>query len=411
MEEVRRIRARYVFPAAGRPIVEGTLAIRGDRIVGVGSRSGQTGVENLGNVAILPGFVNAHTHLDFSGVKRPLGEPGIRLPDWIGQVIAWRNRQSDFRGVVGQGLAESIRLGTTTLGEIAQADWPVEVFEHSRTKSIVFLELIAPTQDRVEPAMGRAQRHVQCRGSGWTPGVSPHAPYTVRPDLLDQAATLCATCRAPLAFHLAESREELELLRTGTGPLADFLRGLDSWDPGVVRPPARPLDYLRRLVDASRVLVVHGNYLDRDEIDWLAEHRESMSVVYCPRTHEYFAHQRYPLEEMLAAGVSICLGTDSRASSPDLSMLAEMRAVARRHTAVDPHTVLELATSRAARALGLDREVGSIEPGKRADLAVVALPECDTVDPYEALLDGDLPVVATWCGGEEVFRSGSGQKR
>lgn len=405
-ETIRRIRARWVFSAAREPVAEGVVSIRGGRILEVARRADERGVEDLGNVAILPGFVNAHTHLEFSSLAEPLGEPGIRLPEWIRALIAWRNSEAGQRVEnTAQGLEESVRLGTTTLGEIAQTGWPQAAFESVAMGAVVFLELIAPRPENLEAAMERARRHLQFRRSRWRCGLSPHAPYTVRRELLDDVIALSSVHRVPLAFHLAESREELELLQRGAGPLADFLRELESWDPGVVTPRTRPLDYLRRLAAADRVLVVHGNYLDDDEIELLAGNCDRMAVVYCPRTHNHFGHPCYPLPRMLAAGVSVALGTDSRASSPDLSMLAELRTVARKHPSVEPQTVLELATLRGARSLGLDREVGSLEPGKCADLAMVALPDRGAKDPYELLLDSDLPVVATWRRGEPVYHA------
>ena len=128
-----------------------------------------------------------------------------------------------------------------------------------------------------------------------------------------------------------------------------------------------------------------------------------MAVVYCPRTHAWFRHSRYPLEKLLAAGAIVALGTDSRASSPDLSLLAEMRHVAREFPAMSRATILELGTRGGARALGLDAQIGTLEPGKRANLAIVALPEDAAADPHDLLLDASGAVVATWiCGAPDI---------
>jgi cytosine/adenosine deaminase-related metal-dependent hydrolase len=130
---------------------------------------------------------------------------------------------------------------------------------------------------------------------------------------------------------------------------------------------------LRSLAAAHRTLVIHGNYLDEEEIAFLAAHREKLSVVYCPRTHDYFEHEPYPLAKMLAAGVRVALGTDSRASSPDLDLLAEMRHVAAHHQ-LPPAEVLRLGTLAGAEALGLDHAAGSLRRGKQAAFCVVELP-------------------------------------
>jgi cytosine/adenosine deaminase-related metal-dependent hydrolase len=127
-----------------------------------------------------------------------------------------------------------------------------------------------------------------------------------------------------------------------------------------------------------------------------------MAVVYCPRTHARFRHPDYPLAKLLSAGATVALGTDSRASSPDLSVLAEMRFVARRFPAIAPSTVLRLGTLLGARALGRDHAFGTLEPGKRADLAAVALADRAPRDPHKLLFDSDLPVIAAWHGGRKV---------
>ena len=401
----RTLTARYVFPVAAEHIPEGTVTIAGDRIVGVGGPVAGGSVEDLGNVAILPGLVNAHTHLEFSDLSAPLGEPEMAFTDWVRLVIeSFRQDRSAAQRPVARGLQESLRFGTTTLGEIAQPNWPAEEFDHSPIDATVFLELIAPTPQRVDPLLELAPRHVAAAGPphGWRPGLSPHAPYTVLPRLFEAAVSLSRTAQVPLAFHLAESREELELMRFGTGPLRDYFETLGTCDPALFTPGGRPLDYLRRLTAAHRALVIHGNYLDAEEIALVAEHARQMAVVYCPRTHAYFGHEPYPLSAMLTAGVTVALGTDSRASAPDVSVLAEMRCVARRHPQLPGDVVLRLGTLNAAAALGRAAEVGSLEPGKFADLAIVALPEHDTADPHALIFDSAKPVVATWCRGELV---------
>ena len=128
----------------------------------------------------------------------------------------------------------------------------------------------------------------------------------------------------------------------------------------------------------------------------MAANAARMAVVYCPRTHDWFAHGAYPLEKMLAAGVTVALGTDGRGSSPDLSLLAEMRFAARQHPAVGLDRILQMGTILGAKALGWEQHVGSLEPGKQADLAIVALPDRDAADPHELLFDSDEPVVACY---------------
>lgn len=413
-----------MFPVAGVPIPDGSVTIESGRIVAVGpcSATVRHDARDLGNVAILPGLVNAHVHLDFSDLAAPLGQPNSGLVPWIRCVMDYR-RHSSGAGPrsVALGLAESVRAGVTTLGDIAQADWPIEGAAAAPPNLAIFQELIAPTAGRVAAAIELAESSLRrcamsqptpprCIGGGASeqaenaaicrPGLSPHAPYTVHPELLKAVVAMSAAERIPVAMHLAESPEELELLSSGTGPLRTLLEELGAWDGGLVRPGTRPMKYLRLLAAADRALVIHGNYLDQEEIGFLAAQAERMAAVYCPRSHEWFGHRPYPLEKMLAAGAVVALGTDGRSSSPDLSLWAEMRAVARRHPSVPLSRVLEMGTIQGARALGWAADIGSLVPGKLADLAIVALPDHDAAGPYELLFESDGPVGCFHRGAE-----------
>ncbi len=396
------LRARYVLPVTSEPIEHGVVTVAGGKIVAVGPAAPGGGkVHDLGEVALLPGLINAHTHLELSDCERPLGTTGLRLVDWIPQVVAHRAKRSDpGPAIVAGGLFECLQAGTTALADTVAPGFSPAEFERAPIRAALFQELIAPTPERADRALERARRHLESKPGGcWQLGLSPHAPYTVRPELLDAAIDLAARSGAPVAMHLAESLEEVELLATGNGPFRAMLESLGAWSDGLVPVPARPLDYLRKLAAAPYALIVHGNCLNAAEWDFLAERRDRMSVVYCPRSHAHFDYPAYPLGKMLAAGVNVCLGTDSRASAPDLSLLAEMRFAAERHPDVRPATLVELATRAAACALGCHAELGRLVPGMKADLTAVTLPPSPDADPCEALLHSGGRVVATWIEG------------
>jgi cytosine/adenosine deaminase-related metal-dependent hydrolase len=436
---VHAIKARYVFPVSTGPIANCLVGIRGKRIAAVGQRVTADTVEDLGNVAILPGLVNAHTHLEFSNLTKPLGEPGIGLVDWIRLI---RREPLEVRvQAVKTGIRECLRFGTTAMGEIVQGDFPASELENENMPAdgTAFLELIAPTADRIPAALDLARARIKdsrimvqdsvgcvkrtnetvgcvkntnetvgCvkrtdNRPNWQLGLSPHAPYSVHLDLLQKIIELSVHGQIPLAMHLAESREEIQWLDDGNGPFNDLLMELGTGDPSAVLRCSRPLDYLEMLAVAHRALIIHGNYLTRDEIGLLSDHAETMAAVYCPRSHQYFGHDRYPLERMLSAGATVCLGTDSRASAPDLDLLAEIRHVARHYPALDPEIVLRLGALQGAKALGRDAEIGSLEPGKYANLAIVPLPDSGSDDPYELLFDSDESATETWFRGKRIY--------
>jgi aminodeoxyfutalosine deaminase len=186
-------------------------------------------------------------------------------------------------------------------------------------------------------------------------------------------------------MHIAESLDEIELLQSGSGRLVELLDSLNAFPRGVIARGTRPLHYLQMLAQAAKSLVIHGNYLSQEEIAFLGQRSETMSVVYCPRTHAYFNAGDYPLAEMLAANINVCLGTDSRASNPDLNLFEEMRFVAQRYPNVTPEGVLYLGTQAGADALGLGDRFGSIAPRKSARLTTVPLALLDASDPHELL--------------------------
>jgi aminodeoxyfutalosine deaminase len=398
------LQARVVFPVDRPPIEHGLVTIDGERIVAVSQEAEGETVHDLGDVALLPGLVNAHTHLEFSDLREPLGRPGISLVDWIRLVIAERGRSDQSRESNRLlGMIESRERGVTTIADITTSADTDSYFD-----IIHFYEVIGFSRARAESAMQCLVDRIGFRQPlrpGIQQGISPHAPYTVSPKLLKELVLRARQHDLPLAMHVAESPDELEFLRDGTGPFRDLLEERSMWDDCAVPRGSRPLDYLRMLCDAPRALVIHGNYLDAEERVFLAEQADRMSLIFCPRTHAYFFHAPYPLSELLVTGVRVALGTDSRASNPDLDLLAEMRHVARTYPTVYPQQIVEMGTRSAAEALGRSYDVGSLSPGKLANLIAVPLPDDARGTPNELLasmLFSDNSPNAIWLRGKRL---------
>ena len=400
------LRARVVYPV-DRPSIEyGLVTIDGQRIAAVGADAAVDGALDLGAVALLPGLVNAHTHLEFSYLSRPLGAGEMPLADWIRLVIAERGRGDDRRDqAIVDGLGESLCAGVTTIGDIAAGSAPTA---YGDADVIAFAEVIGFSRPRADSALAATIDRIgelERAGNRVRPGISPHAPYTMSPALLRGLIAVARERGLPVAMHLAESADELELLQSGTGPFQELLDERSMWDEEAIPRGSRPLDYMRVLAEAPRALVIHGNYLDEKERAFLAANSERMSLIHCPRTHGYFGHPPFPLPQLLAMGVRVALGTDSRASTPDLDLLAEMRHVARLHPQLDPHAILRLGTLAGAQALGRDHEVGSITPGTLANLLAVPVPEdasATASDLLAAVLADNAAPCAVWHRGEQV---------
>jgi cytosine/adenosine deaminase-related metal-dependent hydrolase len=407
---VQSLRARWVFPVAQPPLRDGVVEIVDDKIIAVRPYRLGDEVNDLGDVALLPGLVNAHTHLEFSDLQQPLGQPLMPFPDWIRLVIEYRKARADIDrhdpyGIAGsvdamdaidRGLTESDAAGVALLGEIATyilsgVSGSLRTFASNAggwPKQVVFQELLGLSPERDKALWQAALDHLNGPADrDYIAGISPHATYTAHPDLLARICSLSSKRGFPVAMHVAESLEEIELLQSGSGRLVELLDSLNAFPRNVIPRGTRPLSYLQLLSQASKALVIHGNYLAGDEIAFLGERSERMSVVYCPRTHAYFNAGDYPLAELLAANVNVCLGTDSRASNPDLNLFEEMRFVATHHPTVTPEGVLYLGTQAGADALGLGERFGSISPGKSTRMTKVQLVSTSATDPHALLFE------------------------
>lgn len=385
-KQVWTLRARWVFPIDQPPVPYGVVTICGEQIVEVGPAKRRSVDRDLGEVALLPGLVNAHTHLDLSDLRgRDL--PRQDFLAWLRAVVAHRRQQTpaQVQAAIRAGLAECLRTGTTLIGDIAAGGQSWEVLAEAPCRAVVFYELLGLTPERAAQALAAARTWAAAHPAQATcrPGLSPHAPYSVRRELFRQAAD--GRPPLPLAIHLAETRAEEELLARREGPFVSFLSELGVWDPtGLVSSWQEVLE----LAPPAPCLFIHGNYLGEEE-----SLPAGAALVVCPRTCAAFGHPRHPFPSWLRRGVPVALGTDSLASNPDLDLLAEARFLRRCYPEVPPATLLHLATLAGAQALGWGEVVGSLTPGKSADLVVVPLPSHqEPADPADLVLDSDLPV-------------------
>lgn len=399
----KAIRARYLFPITAPPVRDVLLTF--DNFVrSYGSNDSRHPLIDLENAALVPWLTNFHTHLELSGFAQSLGDPSRGFPAWIRDVIDWRRGQAGTpdeqaarrQQAIHQGLRESNSHGVRTVYDIASPGWNAADYATSAVDVRLFQEVLGLSTARADELFVQAEQSIR----GWPRpvGLSPHAPYTVGIELLDRLARLSAAYRFPLAMHLAESLDELELLRSHSGSFYALLHDLGAWDPSAFPRGIAILDYLRVLAASHSALVIHGNYLTEAELDFLALHR-NLSVVFCPRTHAYFGHGRYPLPEMLQRGINVHVGTDSRASNPDLNLWNELRWIADSYPELSLDTILRLAvpTSRMPQT-----PHGFLTPGLWASFVVVDLPPEEAADPYELLFDPRSTVREGYWNGQRI---------
>ncbi len=340
---------------------------------------------------ILPGLVNAHTHLEFSDLSAPLGSAGMEFTDWIGEVIRFRGRagRASKADVIKIGLEQSARYGVAAIGEIATT--PLVLKDYAGALPCpasvqVFFEQLGSDDGVIDQKISEAEQFFA--DSPWdsvSAALSPHAPYSVGDRLFDSLMSLARQKQCSVSMHLAETRAEREFVENKTGPFLDMLRSFDVWRPTAYGRYGSILSILKEVARCASSLIIHGNYLTMDELDFIATVRDRMSVVFCPRTHAYFGHARYPLEEMLDRAINVAVGTDSLASNPDLDLLWELKEIHRRHPEVPIEKIVEIGTINGAEALGLDKSFGGLTTGQIARFCVQQAPE--TTSPYSWLAD------------------------
>ena len=400
--------ADWVLPVEGPPIADGAVVIEDARIAAVGPADELGEGERFEDAAIVPGFVNAHSHLEYA-VYAGFGD-GLAFDRWIvlhterKARIGWH----EFVAIARAGAAESLRSGVTTVADASFSGAAAVACAELGLRATVYLEIFGRGLEQLDTRfqVNRARiEHVLCDRVRL--GISPHAPYTVSLELY----AACRELGLPLSTHLAESEAEQRWLTSGAGSWTVFA--------GVLPPPLGKTG-IRALADAGLLgpdlVAAHCVKVDAEEIALLARH--GVAVAHCPRSNALLGCGIAPLASLRAAGVRVGLGTDSPASTPSFDMFEELRtalvaarAREERPDALSAAEALELATLGSARALGLEREVGSLVPGKRADLSVVSLrgsPYVPWEDPAAAVVFGGSPerVLLTLVDGEARYRKG-----
>ncbi len=405
---MRVLSADWVVPVEGPPIEHGAVAIGDDgHITAVGPADELGEGEHFADAVILPGFVNAHSHIEYAAYAG-FGD-GLPFAPWIGLHVQRKRRlgHTEMEAIARLGALECLRSGITTVGDASFSGAAARACADVGLRAIVYLEVFGEDASALERFDELRTRVADAFSDRVRVGISPHAPYTCTVELY----RACAGLGLPLATHLSESDDELEYLRTGTGPwegLAEYL----------VPPLGRAA--IPALADAGvlgpNVVAAHCVRVDDEEIALLAE--RDVGVAHCPRSNALLGCGVAPLAALREAGIRLAIATDSPASTPSFDMFDELRAAVmaarareRRPDALLAADALELATLGSARVLGLDQEVGSLAPGKRADVTVLSLADSPFLpweDPVGATVLGGSSdrIVATLVDGQERYRKG-----
>jgi cytosine/adenosine deaminase-related metal-dependent hydrolase len=399
------IESSWVMPAEAPLVEDGAVAVEGGRIVAAGPacelRLAYPGAprQRYEGCTLLPGLINAHTHLELSDCS-PGDPPADGFSGWLVRMLT-RTRlpeqqlQTRSEHGVRTGIAQCLRYGVTTVGDISrQCSLTRPILRDSPLRAVSFGEVMAMAQrrglleDRLALAASRA-----CETRRLRIGITPHAPYSVEADGYRRCLAVARQQGMPLSTHLAESAAEAGFLKEHSGPLRELWDAWLTWDEHVPRYDGGPIRYARDLgLLEYPTLLAHVNYIDDEELDVLAGGQAS--VVYCPRTHRFFGHPPHRFQEMLARGVNVCIGTDSCASSENLDLRADLRLVRQLAPHLPLRLLLQMVTTRPARALGLERLSGDLRAGLTADLLLIAAAPAHVMDESARVaavyVDGEL---------------------
>lgn len=406
------LRARSVLPVCRQLIEDGAVGIAGNRIAAVGkwrevSARFSGDRQDLGEMILLPGLVNAHCHLDYTDMAG-LFPPPRNFTDWIKLITTEKGRwsNSDFLKFWTAGAQMLVQTGTTTVGDVeALPELLPAVWETTPLRVISFLEMTGIKSRRAPKAVLReAVKKIGALPQGRCyAGLAPHAPYSMRPELLRLSARTVRRRRWLLTTHLAESSQEFEMFMHGRGEMFDWLQRNER-DMSDCRGSSPVQHAERNGVLGANLLGIHVNYLADGDAALLG--RRKVNVVHCPRSHAYFQHQRFSLAELRAAGVNVCLGTDSLATVRktlrwriELDMFEEMRALAANELSLSPRTILAMATLNGAKALGFGKKAGRLAAGSFADLIAVPFAGKRS-ETYDAVLHHHGDVTASMVDGQ-----------
>jgi cytosine/adenosine deaminase-related metal-dependent hydrolase len=397
-------RAGWILPIATRPRRDGWVLTDNGLVIDAGAGepsassdvTGAVEVIDLGDAVILPGLVNAHTHLELSWMRGRLPTGGS-MPEWASRLIALRRTvDRDPFEPMSDAVREARAAGTSLVGDVTNTLAIYEALADSDLGGAVFREVLGFGASNPVQLVADAQAELETlMPLQWLrPSVVPHAPYSVSPALF--RAIAAAAGPRVISVHLGESEEEIRFLRDGTGAWRELLGRLGAWTDAWQPPECGPVEYLDRLgLLSPTLLAVHGTQLKAPEIARLAQ--AGAAIVTCPRSNQWTGAGTPPVDAFYASGVRVAIGTDSLASVEDLNVFGELAALRRLSPHVPASRLLESATIHGAAALGFEADFGTIAPGKRADLIAVRVPR-GVEDVEEYLLTGIEPDRIQWLG-------------
>jgi cytosine/adenosine deaminase-related metal-dependent hydrolase len=406
--------ARWVVPLSAAPIENGAVAVAGQRIAGVGTRTEivrrfpEFCVVLLGEAIILPGLVNTHTHLELTALRGYLENEETDFFAWLRKLTVARLElmtPDDIRVSATWGACEAVRAGITCVADASDsALMSMQALREVGLRGVVYQESFGPdarlARENFEKLKSKVAELRDVETELVRAGVSPHAPYTVCGPQLEMIASFASSENLPLMMHAAESEAEDLFLREGCGVFADGLarRSIEWKAPGV-----STIQYLKQVgILDTHPLLVHCIRVDDHDIEILRDTRST--IAHCPKSNAKLGHGRAPFAKFIDAGVVVGLGSDSVASNNTCDMLEEARFATLLARAAGARVTAE-------QILPVATFGGELREGEQADLAVVSLKgahQLPSYDPIGTLIfaSSGRDVILTVVGGREVYSGG-----
>lgn len=383
------ITSKVLVPISSEIIQDGAVYIENDIVKDFGKTENilkqypHSDIKDYSDSIVLPGFINAHCHLELSALENKI-EKGHSFSNWI--IELGQNKRKLSQEEIIEGIEKGVKLlydsGTVAVGDISSEYLSFDILNRSPLSGRVFWEFLAVDPDTIETRFNYLKKSFQEADSNRIKkGISPHSTYTLHQKAFDTINSYILKEKLYSTIHVGESSEEEEFFKYRIGGLFSFINNFYPIYDNFKN--TSPLNYLHnRNYLLKDSLIVHLNILEEKDIQILKDYK--LSVVHCPLSHKYFNHPKFKLEKLLENNINICLGTDSLASNEDLNMFKEMQRLKEIYPDLSNKSIVEMATLNSAKALNLDEGFGEIKIGKEAHL--IALLNNSKSDPYEKIV-------------------------
>ena len=416
---IKKINADWVLPITSPPIKDGIVLTDGKAIKAVGSgkelsKFPYDEIIDCSGKIILPGFVNAHSHLELTGFRGKI-EKGLPFTDWARKVVSIRKdiTENEIATAIKDGLNELISSGVTTVGDFSQTGITAKILNERGLRGTVFLEFSGFNPEQKDEKLRQLKellnyeidsKLITHHSSLITVnfGIAPHAPYSVSPELLKESHNFAQEKRVPLAIHISEMLEEIEFIKNGSGAMKDLLIDFGVWNDKWMPPQTTPVQSLQNMGILKGAIGIHLNIVTEDDIRILKEN--DVSVVYCPGSNKWFGRNwKYPLREFLNNDINVVIGTDSLLSNEKLNMFYEMRVLKENFPDLENNIILKMATVNGAKAIGFEGEAGEIAVGRKADIIGIDIEDSSFNNPIEYVINKAEKASFSMINGKVIY--------